>query len=131
MAKGATIPEGLSYVITLAVGRTKVEYRTGEEDFNRKPLGWTVDIPDERFTPMRLAPSAMNTQAWHVKTGDGVYYLYRRVLSRSRDLARMNTIDVGIALAHVFVTNPDTFTVIEGVCPPPADGLVPVLTFKL
>ena len=123
--------DGLEYVIALAVGYTDVPLREGEADFNRKPLSEISDREDERLLPMRLAASSMNTQPWYVTHGENCLYLYRKQISRSVNIARMNYIDVGIALSHLYVAYPDTFLPLPGTVVPPLDGHDPILAFRI
>ena len=61
--------------------------------------------------PARLAPSAINSQPWYFKhTEDGfdVYQIRQNILKR-QVLKKWNPIDVGIALAHMYVANEKTF----------------------
>ena len=123
--------DGLEYVLALAIGYTDTPYREGEESFNRKPLAEICDTPDERLSPMRLAASSMNTQSWYVTHSEDSLYLYRKQISRSVNIARMNYIDVGIALSHLYVAYPDTFRALHGVAVPPLEGHDPILAFKI
>ena len=53
----------------------------------------------------------MNSQPWHfVHDGETIHvYCLERKLIKKLSLARMNRIDIGICLAHMYVTNPDSF----------------------
>lgn len=129
-ASAPDIP-GFTYVITLAVGNTRDNFRTSISDFKRKPLAETVPSADERFIPMQLAASSMNTQSWYLTETSGVFNLYRRQISRSKDIRRMNFIDVGIALSHIYVNYPESFSVEKSYTPPTIDGFDAVLGFKI
>lgn len=62
--------------------------------------------------PARLAPSAANTQTWYfTHNDDGSYNLYRnkRKIRLNKKMDAWNQIDMGIALAHIYVANEDTF----------------------
>ena len=61
--------------------------------------------------PAQLAPSAINSQPWYFKhTDDGfdVYQLKQNIFKR-QILKKLNSIDVGIVLAHMYVANENTF----------------------
>ncbi|WP_407374321.1 nitroreductase family protein [Methanobrevibacter sp.] len=97
-------------VIVIAFGRSDKMTRD-VSDFKRKGLSQISDFEDERLIPAQLAPSAMNTQPWFFKhTDDGfdVYQVKQNILKR-QVLKRWNPIDMGIALAHLYVENEDSF----------------------
>ena len=59
------------------------------------------DRPDPQLEPARLAPSAVNSQPWYfTHEGDTLHIHCSKKGSR---------LDAGIALAHLFVANRDTF----------------------
>ena len=69
------------------------------------------DFEDERLIPAQLAPSAINAQPWYFKhSGDGfdVYQVKQNIIKR-QFIKKWNPIDVGIALAHMYVANENTF----------------------
>lgn len=103
------VSEDMQFVIMLAVGKTKERMRESVEEFSRRPQCEISYPEDPRLAPAALAPSAMNTQPWYFLGEGESYHAYRSVLSRSNDLARMNTIDVGIALSHIYVSYPESF----------------------
>lgn len=107
-----TAPEGMEFVILLAFGYPEGDfYRSGPADFQRKSLSEISDLPDERLEPARLAPSSTNSQPWYfIHEGDTVHaYRSEQGLLRHKALGNMNRIDMGIALAHLYVANEDTF----------------------
>ena len=101
---------GLPFAMMMAVGTPKdTPLRAGAADFNRRTLAEIADLPDERLEPARLAPSAVNGQPWYFTHEGDLIHLFcteRRSLLL-HDLQRM---DVGIALAHLAVAHPETFT---------------------
>lgn len=105
------IGRGLKFVMMLAFGYPKGEFlRCDVAQFNRLPLGAVSDLPDERLEPARLAPSSVNSQPWYF-THDGEFihtYCDHKKL-RSLFLKQMNLIDVGIALSHIYLSNPESF----------------------
>ena len=69
--------------------------------FKRKPMEQITDKPDPRLEPARLAPSAVNSQPWYfTHEGDIIHAYCSKKGSR---------LDAGIALAHLYVANEDTF----------------------
>ena len=121
---------GMEYVIMLAVGKTMEERRTLSE-FKRHALSGISDEPDERLLPARLAPSSVNSQPWYFEHASEGIRLYKKRLVRTAGLSRMNRIDVGIALSHLFVANPDTFTHFIETPAPVRDKMEYVLTFNI
>ena len=58
-----------------------------------------------------MAPSAINSQPWYFKhSGNGfdVYQVKQNILKR-QILKKWNPIDMGIALAHMYLANENTF----------------------
>ena len=69
------------------------------------------DFADERLIPAQLAPSAINSQPWyfkHTDEGFDVYKVKHNIVKR-KILGKWNDVDIGIALAHLYVSNPKTF----------------------
>ena len=104
--------DGLSFCMLLAFG-TPAEnaLREGAAEFKRKPLSGIADEADQRLEPARLAPSSVNSQPWYFTHEDDVIHVWRvqpTGLMR-KALEKMNRIDMGIALAHLYVCNPETF----------------------
>lgn len=98
------------FVIMIAFGKSLKMTRDVSE-FKRKSLDKISDFEDEKLVPAQLAPSAINSQPWYFKhTDDGfdVYQVKQNILKR-QILKKWNPIDVGIALAHLYVSYPDTF----------------------
>jgi len=104
--------DGLKFVILMAFGYPKGDaLRKSAAEFKRRKLDQISDIPDERLEPARLAPSSVNSQPWYfVHEGDVVHvYCAHQGLFRAKTLTEMNRIDIGIALAHLYVSNRGTF----------------------
>lgn len=100
------------FVIMLAFGNPVGELYRNNDQFKRKNLDEISDIADERLIPARLAPSAANSQTWYFKhNDDGSYDIYRnrRRLNLNSRMVNWNKIDIGIALAHLYISNSDTF----------------------
>ena len=123
----------LEFVILLAVGKTDVPERSGVADFKRKDMSEITDSPDklsELLAPARLAASSVNSQPWYFVGGDGEIDVYQRDLVRTKGLRRMNRIDVGIALAHLFLSTPDSFAVYVKGDVPERDGMTYITTVR-
>lgn len=98
---------GMQFAILLAFGNPKEGWKHRQlKDFKRKSLEQIADLADSRLEPARLAPSAVNSQPWYFTHGDEAIHVYRVDSSRLR---YMNRIDMGIALAHLYVANEETF----------------------
>ena len=111
-ARAAKTPEGLRFVMLLAFGYPKEPVlRTDKREFKRKSLLQISDREDPRLEPARLAPSSVNSQPWYFVHEDETIHIYcaMRGLVSKTALGDMNRIDIGIALAHLFVSNPDSF----------------------
>ena len=120
------VPEGMKLAVMMAIGiPDNVPQRT-PEDFKRKPMTELSDLPDPRLEALRLAPSATNSQPWHVTHEGNTLHLWREELGliKQRTLGRMNKIDMGIGLCHLYVTNPTTFRFWREANPPTLDGRI-------
>ena len=98
------------FVIMIAFGKSDNLTRDLNK-FRRKKLSDISDISDDRLIPAQLAPSAINSQPWYFKhTNDGfdVFQVKQNFLKR-KIIGKWNPIDVGIALAHLYVANKSTF----------------------
>lgn len=98
------------FVISIAFGKSDKMTRN-RSSFKRKSLSKISDAEDERLIPAQLAPSAINQQPWyfrHSNDGFDVYQVKYNILKR-QFVKKWNPIDVGIALAHMYVANEDTF----------------------
>ena len=100
--KTATQVEGMKFVIMLAFGHPKGDQlRHDRKSFRRKPMEQITDKSDPRLEPARLAPSAVNSQPWYfTHEGDTIHIYCSRKGSR---------LDAGIALAHLYVANEESF----------------------
>lgn len=98
------------FVILIAFGKSNKMTRD-LSSFKRKSLSEISDFEDERLIPAQLAPSAINSQPWyfkHTDEGFDVYQQKQNILKR-QVLKNWNPIDMGIALAHLYVENEDSF----------------------
>jgi nitroreductase len=99
----APAPSGLEFMIMIAFGRPAEEvHRKSVAEFKREPLGESTKIEgmDDMLEPARLAPSGMNNQSWYFTGGDGIVHGHS---AGSMVLDRMNRINVGIAMCHMWL----------------------------
>lgn len=110
---------GLKYLILLGFGYPDEPLFREISQFKRKSLAEIADREDVRLEAARLAPSSLNSQPWyftHVGEKLRVYCKAKGLLNRI--LGNMNKIDMGIALAHLYVEHVGKFRFItetEGV----------------
>lgn len=106
-------PDGeLEFVILLAFGWPDgVAPRQDASQFQRKSLTEIADWEDARLEPARLAPSSTNSQPWYFTHEGEKMHAFRNTagLLRHKMLGKMNRIDMGIALAQLYVKNTETF----------------------
>lgn len=98
------------FVIVISFGKSN-DMTRDVDDFKRKRLCEISDSNDKRLTPARLAPSAINSQPWYFKhcgKDFDVYQVKQNIIKR-QILKKWNPIDIGIALSHMYVANPETF----------------------
>ena len=94
--------EGMKFVIMLSFGYPKGDQlRRDGKGFKRKSMEQISDKADSRLEPARLAPSAVNSQPWYFTHEDDTIHVYCS--------QKGNRLDAGIALAHLFVANAQTF----------------------
>lgn len=98
--------DGLSFVIVLAFGNPEEEvHRAAKEEFKRKEIKEISDAADyeEILEPVRLAPSAVNSQNWYFIGKGRELIVCRRHAGFLKEpfMARLNLIDTGIALCHL------------------------------
>ena len=98
----------LPYIISLAIGMpAEPLYREGPEQFKRKTLSDICSTSHhlEWVEAARLAPSATNSQPWRFITSQNAIHAYRIKLGALKSMiyGRMNQIDMGIALCHLWV----------------------------
>jgi len=100
--KTATAVAGMKFVIMLAFGHPRGDQlRHDLKGFKRKSMEQITDKPDPRLEPARLAPSAVNSQPWFfAHEGETIHVWCSKKGSR---------LDAGIALAHLYVANEESF----------------------
>lgn len=122
---------GEEFRMLLAFGYSEEGLRTNKDEFKRKTLSEIADREDERLEPVRLAPSAINNQPWYfVHDGEKLHVYCSTRFLRARALGNMILIDMGIALAHLYVSNPETFSFWKEAAPE-QKGLSYIGTIKL
>lgn len=117
--------EGMEFVILIAFGYPEGEaLRNQIGQFQRKALSEISDRADERLEPARIAPSSTNSQPWYFTHEGDIIHAYRSEAGflRHKMLGSMNQIDMGIVLAHLYVSNPDTFRFFKADAPPELKG---------
>ncbi len=98
----------LDFVIMLAFGKPKEPiYRKDIWEFKRKPLEEITNISgsNELLEPVRLAPSATNSQPWYFIGEDNKIHVYciKAKALKSVLYEKVNKIDMGIALCHLWI----------------------------
>ena len=94
--------EGMKFVILLAFGHPKGEpLRHDKAGFRRKSMDKITDTPDPRLEPARLAPSAVNSQPWYFAHAGNTIHVHCS--------KKGSPLDIGIALAHLYAVNTETF----------------------
>ena len=104
-------PEGMEFVILLAFGTPKEPLRKEPRKFSRKAMAEISDQEDPKLECVRVAPSSTNSQPWYFTHEDQTVHAFRSEagLLRHAMLGTMNRIDMGIALAHPYVENKESF----------------------
>lgn len=103
-----------NFVITIAFGKSD-DMTRDSDSFKRKKMDEISDFADEKLIPAQLAPSAINSQPWYFKHSEEGFDVYQRkqnILKR-QVLKGWNPIDMGIALAHLYVSHEKTFKFIK------------------
>ncbi|MCL6591439.1 MAG: nitroreductase [Firmicutes bacterium] len=98
----------LEFGIVLAFGKpVGASRRNNIGEFHRKPLSDITNIKgaDQLLEPARLAPSGMNNQPWYFTGAPGLIHAYCRRANFINSLlfAKMNRLDMGIALCHLWL----------------------------
>lgn len=118
--KDAASEDGLKCVMMLAFGYPRGEQLRESSGFKRKAMDAISDRPDPRLEPARLAPSSVNSQPWRFTHEGEAIHVHCAKQGIVKMLTDMNRIDVGIALAHLYVSAPESFRFFrrEGVASP-------------
>lgn len=105
------IEDNMEFVMCMSIGYCNDDIYRDIQNFKRFPLSKISDSEDERLEVARLAPSSVNSQPWYFVHEKDIIHLYlkkHKLLSKLA-LNDMNHIDVGIALAHIYVSNINSF----------------------
>lgn len=99
----------LEFVIMLAFGKTAEQvHRVDKSEFRRKSISEISSIAgaEELLEPVRLAPSASNTQPWFFIGNENEIIASREKLSfiKAPLYGKFNQIDIGIALCHLWLS---------------------------
>ena len=100
---------GLEFVIMLAFGNTtEPVHRNDLSQFSRRNISEITSIvgAEELLEPVRLAPSASNTQPWFFSGSVDEIIVSREKLNivKAAMYGKMNQIDIGIALFHLILS---------------------------
>ena len=107
---GSVKEKNPKFVILISFGKSN-DLKRDMDEFKRKSLSKISEVEDEKLKVAQLAPSAINSQPWyfkHTNEGYDVFKVKYNIVKR-KILDKWNDIDVGIALAHIYVSNQDTF----------------------
>ena len=113
--KTAADVAGMKFVIMLAFGHPKGDpLRHDRKGFKRKSMDKITDQADPRLEPARLAPSAVNSQPW--------YFIHEGETSHVYCSQKGYPLDVGIALAHLYIAHTETFRFFKAENAPEVSG---------
>lgn len=126
--------DGMEFVIMLAFGHPRGDFlRRDVREFKRKTPAEISDREDPRLESARLAPSSVNSQPWYfTHEGDTIHaYCVRQGILKNKPMGNTNRLDVGIALAHLYVSYPETFSFSRLEKGPPLKGYGYIGSFTL
>ncbi|MGL4606684.1 MAG: nitroreductase family protein [Eubacteriaceae bacterium] len=94
----------LPFVICMSFGKAAEPLYREVSEFKRKRMDDICNGKDSRLEGTRVAPSAMNAQNWYFSKENNLLHCYRKKANPLMGfvLNRMNSIDMGIALCHIF-----------------------------
>jgi nitroreductase len=126
-------PINLKFIMCLTFGNAKGSPHRELSQFKRKSLSEISDRVDQRLEPARVAPSGANTQPWYFLHNQDLIHVYcvepRGVFGKN--MVASNRISIGCALAHLYITNPNTFEFTVVNAPPELEGYDYVGSVKL
>ena len=98
------------FVILISFGRSD-DISRNLDQFKRKDISKFSDFEDDRLKPAYYAPSAGNSQPWYFKHSDDGFDVYQDNFNpiKRKLFGKMNPIDLGIGLSHLYIANPETF----------------------
>lgn len=99
----------LEFIILMAFGKADEPlYRTSKAEFKRKPLNRITNIKDAHklLEPVRLAPSATNSQPWYFTGDKHLIHVYsvKNNFIKGLLVKKYIPIDMGIALYHLKIS---------------------------
>lgn len=103
--QGILKENSLDYVVMIALGKSnELLYRKDISEFKRKNIAEISNLSDTNsiMEAIRLAPSASNQQAWYFEMNENEISVYCKKVIVLMD--RMSKIDIGIALAHIYIS---------------------------
>ena len=116
MGRSEEVIEGmnnLKMAMIITFGYSEENYRHHPNEFKRKSLKQISDQEDLNLIPVLLAPSSVNSQPWYFTHEQDLIHIYLHQHPLwNKQLEKMNCIDIGIALAHMYVANHETFNFI-------------------
>lgn len=119
----------LPYIICIAFGNPAELLFREKSEFKRKSLSEISDGNDKRLEYARLAPSGLNEQDWYFSAVNNEIHCYRKkpnfLLKAIKN--KLNPIDMGIALAHIYETS-ESFSFVQTNFHPVLDGYIYVGT---
>ncbi|PYG87067.1 nitroreductase [Ruminiclostridium sufflavum DSM 19573] len=101
--------DGLDFIIMLAFGKPAEQlHRKSISEFSRKSFKdiTSIEGAEKLLEPVRLAPSATNSQPWFFSGALNEITVSRKKLSmlKASLLGRFNQMDIGIALCHLWLS---------------------------
>ena len=98
------------FIIMMAFGQpAEPSRRTSAAEFKRAPLSAMTNLPEQQelLEPVRLAPSAMNSQPWFFSGTPDSLLLSRKKLSILEEplMGPKNQVDLGIGLCHLVLSS--------------------------
>lgn len=105
------IPDEEEFIILIAFGEVKSELFRQLDDFKRKSINEISDSGNSNLEVARLAPSSVNSQPWYFLKEGEYYSIYCKKLNfiKRKILGKLNKIDIGIALSHLYIANMKSF----------------------
>jgi len=113
--------DNMEFVIMIGFGYpNERSQRASVSEFRRKTLGEISDYEDFRLEPARLAPSGVNSQPWYFVHEEDTIHVYcvTHGLLKDKKPTNMNRLDVGIAMAHLYMSYPERFEFFRVYAPP-------------
>lgn len=103
----AEIKSAYPFVFIIQFGKPINSPYRNIDEFKRKPLETIASGTDPRLEAARLAPSAKNSQMRYFMVSEGVIHVYKTNpgLIDGKMYDHMYTIDIGIALCHLYLAS--------------------------